>query len=296
MFSGSLLTSWGDTCYVWLAMEMWYQWVAHSLRAAGRMNELDHWKSIWPLPLLIYGDDLLTHLPSYVYPYWVGKLWEDREPGDKPRALSAFLKGCANIELKMEESDVFDSIASVPDSRGGLSKRGPKFLQRYFVWDRASQTMMDEMPGAYPMAFSNYRVTTDYYTKAALTVSGATLSHYVLKLRGLAVDTAGANYEAYEFLKIMHDEICNDFPDLAYRIENINTGSPEFDDLRKRSKPNDIAIGELKLAFPSWDRLRHHFWPTVETVNDAMSRSRRTGFYGDEFDFYTAAYSVKAEY
>jgi len=258
--------------------------------------ELEHWKTMWPLPLLLYGDDLLAHLPSYVYPFWVGKEWADRAPGDKPDALSAFLKTAANIELKMEESDIFPLINSVPDGLGGLSQRGPKFLQRYFVWDRASQTMMSEMPGAYPMAFSNYRITSDYYTKAALTVSGATLSHYLLKLRGLAVDTAGLNYEAYEFFRFMYDEICSDFPDLLHRIENINTGTPEFDDLRKRAIPNDIAIGELKQGFPGWNRLRSHFWPTIEAVSDSHSRSRRTGFYASEFDFYSAAYPVSAGY
>lgn len=296
MFSGSLLTSWGDTCYVWFGFEMWYLHVAQSLQEANKLAELAHWKSIWPLPLLLYGDDLLAAMPSYVYPYWVGKKWEERKPGDKPVALSQFLNKYLNVNLKMEESDVYDSLLTVPGQMGRLSVRGPKFLQRMFVWARADYQISENVPGYYPQCFIPYRATTDYYTRASMTVNGVTLSHYVLKLRGLAVDTAGTNYEAYSFLRFLHDSICKDFPHIFSEIDALAKGFDsralpyELQDVNKRLKPNDFAITELLAGFPSWNRLRDHFWPTSANVAVAHARARSTGFYAADWSYYDVLY------
>jgi len=285
MFSGSLLTSWGDSVSCWIAFEMWYLHVYTELVRTGQTREAAHWRSIWPLPLLIYGDDHVAYLPSYAYPYYVGKPWEERELGDKPQYLDAYLGQVANIRLKMPDSAVYFAddrhpLCTVVAQTGQILHHGPKFLQRRWVLAKVPDFVQEQRPSAEKFAFLAFRPTEDYFTKAATTVNGDSLPYYILKLRGLAVDTAGANRAAFMFLRFVHNNLCQHYPSVVEEIALLSLDTdPGTADYRKRLTPNGLPLGYCKRAFPDYADLKVHFWPDRLDVNLCMLRAKSTGFY-----------------
>jgi hypothetical protein len=287
MFSGSLLTSWGDTCYVWLAFEMWYIKVAKKLRRRDPANYA-HWQTIWPMALFIYGDDFIGCFPEYVRPYY------ESRPGDRdnadfhpgPYRFQRYIRRVANLGLKLSECNSYDTIATEISTMGDIIRPGPKFLQRRFVYAEPPAGVFKRSIGPYPRGFAVYRETSAYYTRASTLAGGNTLGQYVLKLRGLAEDTCGANWEAYQFLRTLHDSILAhpDFGPVAKEqlvayAESIRNGGEIPKELLKRIKGSDTSIWRLLKTFPRWNKLQAKYWPTEAGVLMAKEKAGSTGFY-----------------
>jgi len=292
MFSGSLLTSWGDSVYCWIAFEMWYLHVYSELVKTGQTREAAHWRKIWPLPMLIYGDDHVIYLPSYAYQYYVGKPWARRKLKHKPKYIDAFLQRVANIALKESDSAVYFAddrhpLCTVVDQSGTILHQGPKFLQRRWVLAKVPGYVLEQRQSAETFAFLAFRPTEDYYAKAATTVNGGSLPYYILKLRGLAVDTAGANRHAYLFLRFLHNNLCMHYPAVVDEIEQLSVDTdPGAADYRKRMVPNGLPLGYCKSVFPDYADLKVHFWPDKLDVNLCMLRAKSTGFYSRMHDVF----------
>jgi len=287
MFSGAFLTSWGDTVCCLFAYVAHYMDVCRRLREAGMTRELAHWRSIWPMALLLYGDDYLSYMPSYVYRYFIGKEWADRLPSDKPVALDAFVKNAFGINLKMSDSSVyFDepgklALFTIPDDFGGIARMGPKFLQRHFFAVKAEEVEIDMDSDKYPLAILSFRTIEDYFTRASMSVNSATFSGYLMKLRGLAIDTAGANVHAYEFLRFIHDCCVRDHPEALFNLDRDDFEDREYADFRRKLWFSGIDAEFCRNAFPSYEHLRDHYWPTKSAVHECVVNCQKTGFYRD---------------
>jgi hypothetical protein len=282
MFSGSFLTSWGDTVYCWIGIELWAIYVKRCLTKLGLFKEAHHFSSIWPLPFWIYGDDHIGYLPSYLYPYVVGKEWKDRRPNDKPNAFSDFLKRTVNLNLKMSDSAVYlgsNCLLTLVNRYGEVIKPGPKFLQRRMVYGEADSDMLEADADIIPKTIKCHRVTPDYYTRASNTVNGCTWAHYVLKLRGLVVDTCGTNPEAYNFLKFVHDTVITAHPEVIDEIESINLAE-DMHVLEMRRKIADSGLSyDFMHTFPSYAFLRDHYWPRRSAVRAVVANANRNGHF-----------------
>jgi len=262
MFSGSLLTSFGNSLYVIIMFEMWFVHVGAQLRLEGKVAEYNDWVCNWPIRYFVSGDDWLASLPSYTYKYYVGKDYVNRAPGDKPEAFAKFALSAANLTVKMEESRVFDSLYTITNGRGSIRRDGPKFLQRRFVKVRVTDRMRPHMPNDVLNKFIvPWRPIEDYYSRCATTVGGVTLAHYVLKLRGLMVDTAGANYYAYHFIRKIHDGIFDAHPGLQEEVDNLSIQDMQLGcvDFLKRLAGKEYTPEEIARQLPTLASLRNKF-------------------------------------
>jgi len=276
------LTSWGDTVYCLLGRLLWFQYVYRALRDSGQFKNALHWKSIWPLPMVLYGDDNVDYLPSYCYEYYVGKPWSERATDDKPWFLSKFLKKAVNISMKMSDSNVFFSrpgihaLWSEVNWQGQLVTAGPKFLQRRFVVVTATETMLDANSDLCNPSFVAWRPVEDYYVRASTTVGSTTWAGYLAKLAGLAVDTAGSNASAYHFLRYVYRAVARMHPEALIDDEYRLSTDREFTEYRRKM----VDSGWLSSGmFPRFDDLRMHFWPKKSEVAMCVQEMKRTGHY-----------------
>jgi hypothetical protein len=290
MFSGSFLTSWGDSVYCWIIFELWYIHVFNDLRKRDMRKEAAHWKTIWPLPIMIYGDDHMGMLPSYAYEYWVGKPWSARSKGDKPVAADKFFGQAGKINMKMTDSDVFFDVldpngrtcpvwATLGNGYGGVGVSGPKFLQRRFIPISATADVLERCSDAMPYSILSYRPIEDYWVRASTTVNGKTMGAWLVKIRALAVDTCGANPDAYNFLKFVHDYIGVKYPEARAEIEGLEIDDPQLAEAKRKLLDKLFTVEDLQRGFPEYMELKATYWPKRGDILDCITKAQSTGFY-----------------
>jgi len=268
-----------------MAMQYWFQYVYSDLLKRGAHAEAQHWRTLWPMPAWFYGDDTLGYFPEYAYRYVVGKEWADRVPWDKPTALNDFLSTILGLRLKMSDCAVFlpefekDPLLTVVNQHGTIVRPGPKFLQRRFVHIMASEDFLKIDPTLYEHSVAAYRTSHDYWTRASTTVNGSTWASYIMKLRGLAIDTAGINASAFAFLKHMHDEVCKQHPESIEVLENFDLKNDyEMIEFRRRVADSGLPY-ELMRDFPDYTHLQFHYWPRKSHCRSLVTHIRESGLY-----------------
>jgi hypothetical protein len=282
MFSGNFLTSWGDSVYCMIAFEAWFNMVYTDLIRRSKCREAAHWRSCWPLPLWIYGDDHLANLPEYVYPYVTGKDFEDASPDDKPVNLSDWLRAATNLSLKMSDCAIYLPTPTRPEPlftdvyMGSVRVPGPKFLQRRFVHAEAPDWILED-DGNYEHALMPFRPIEDYYGRASTTVNSTTWAGYLMKLRGLAVDVAGSNGYAFAFLRFIHDKIAYDHPEAIAAILGLDLENDrQLLEFRRRVADSGLPMSLLR-PFPSYSEMQLHYWPKIGDVTHLAGMARKNG-------------------
>jgi len=268
-----------------MAMQYWYQYVYSDLLRRCLFPEASHWRTLWPLPFWFYGDDLIGLLPSYAYEYVTGIAWVDRKKTDKPLRLHAFLNDAFGLKLKMSDCAVFlpypgkDPLLTEITVCGTVAREGPKFLQRRFVHILASDDFLDKDPTLYSNGLMSLRVVQDYWARASTTVNGTTWAAYLLKLRGLAVDTAGVNVNAYRFIKHLHDAVCKAHPECIEDLEKFDLAN-DRDALEFRRRVADANLPyEMMRDFPDYTHLQFHYWPRRSHCRELVARIREGGLF-----------------
>jgi len=196
MFSGELMTSFGDSLYLEVIFECFDMYLYD------RLGRDPTFKTCFRR-FKDYGDDgSLGYSLSVMRSICRGAC--------TPVLLSEYLDSAWHMTLKLEDTYVcfdddarpdpslscfFTQLGSTPYDE--IKYRGPKFLKRYIIRD------VEPLP---------WRPTVDYFSKSAC-IAGNNMSvpNHIVRLRALALDTFGTNLRAYNFLERAHDYLSRSF-------------------------------------------------------------------------------------
>jgi hypothetical protein len=229
MFSGEYMTSQGDSYYLELLFECFDMYLRDWMIENGVPTEVIGRFESDQFLFKDYGDDgVLSYSEEIMKIICAG--------GDQPVLLAAYLRDYFFMELKLSDTYVcWDDPPHFTDRDVGfitkieegnptgaeITKKGVKFLKRYFVRDRD--------------AIVPWRPTIDYFMKSiCVTNAPESAARHVIRLRALACDTYGTNTRAYEHLRRMDNHIVSALG-VALTSEVESRLRKQFDDISSSS-------------------------------------------------------------
>jgi len=230
IFSGDLNTSQAGSRIVEFICECYDMYLHAKMPAAEARQFASDFRR-----LIGYGDDgLLMYLLKY-HKYACS--------GNRPTSFEVYLSQYWHMSLKVSDSHVHRDDDPRPNMHlscfytqlnnktcygppahnvcDSILYLGPKFLKRRFIQFNFGRGV-ESAP---------WRPTCDYYMKSTcITNEAMSVPLHLIRLRALAIDTAGTNLLAYEFLRRAHDRLLS-VCDLGPTMGVVNKYLSNLDDL-----------------------------------------------------------------
>lgn len=253
MPSGAYETSHGDS---WILMFIYVHFCMYiGLKKPSYMGKIKDYLIRRIIYFYIYGDDFITSIPGDLKDV----LDLDIFKNFAAEYYGLTLRDCAYSKLFLSEIDV---------ATGMITKKGVKFLSRYFVRTTAVTTRKD-LPPVLP-----YREFSKTAKKYAYGDGGTRNSiDHVLAAVGMAYDSFGTNRTSYEFCKFMYETNlrmigCKSWAEYIEKHRDALEGKNVTSMLRKLSITKEV----LSEGFPTITRLldMHRYDKNKHVIREDM--------------------------
>jgi hypothetical protein len=240
MYSGGKETSHGDSWLMSLAFEMWIEDVV--MRYPHLRPVIENYINVGLIRIIVYGDDHIWSIPSSL---------------NSVLNLNDLIEFLARVlDMELQDCEEFDSFFSIPDDKGGLAVRGPKFLKTYFIENTFGPQYAKVLP---------YKVINESMLKM-FSSDGSEPEWRILRAIGTAWDFRGTNVLGHDYAFEFYERVSKYSKRAPIEIFRDLLEKREFNKkINKIARLTDVSTEQMFDHFPSVAKLmsRHVYNPKM---------------------------------